>query len=100
MNLFTLNRLRRRRIIEVRPDGIQVGIDGRQRAILRVGGVYHDTQSDDERDQTAAAGAALVAGLLPGQEVQLLVQSAPLTDLTGRVIARLRRPRPVAEEAQ
>ncbi len=79
MNLFTLNRLkRRRRIIEVRADGIQVGIDGRQRALLRVSGVYHDTQSDDERDQTAAAGAALVAGLLPGQEVQLLVQSAPL----------------------
>jgi len=73
------NRLtRRRRRIEVRPDGIQVGVDGRQRAVLAVGGVYHDTQSDDERDGTAAAAAALVAGLLPTQEVQLLVRSNPL----------------------
>jgi len=73
------NRLtRRRRRIEVRPDGIQVGVDGRQRAVLAVGGVYHDTQSDDERDGTAAAAAALVAGLLPAQEVQLLVRSNPL----------------------
>jgi len=73
------NRLtRRRRRIEVRPDGIQVGVDGRQRAVLQVGGVYHDTQSDDERDGTAAAAAALVAGLLPTQEVQLLVRSNPL----------------------
>ena len=73
------NRLmRRRRRIAVRPDGIQVGVDGRQRAVLAVGGVYHDTQSDDERDQTAAAAAALVAGLLPMQEVQLLVRSNPL----------------------
>jgi len=73
------NRLtRRRRRIEVRPDGIQVGVDGRQRAVLAVGGVYHDTQSDDERDGTAAAAAALVAGLLPTQEMQLLVRSNPL----------------------
>jgi len=77
MNLA--NRLtRRRRRIEVRPDGIQVGVDGRQRAVLAVGGVYHDTQSDDERDGTAAAAAALVAGLLPAQEVHLLVRSNPL----------------------
>ncbi len=77
MNLA--NRLtRRRRRIEVRPDGIQVGVDGRQRAVLAVGGVYHDTQSDDERDGTAAAAAALMAGLLPAQEVQLLVRSNPL----------------------
>jgi len=76
MSLAT--RLTRRRCIVVRPDGIQVGIDGRQRAVLAVGGVYHDTQSDDERDGTAAAGAALVAGLAPGQEVQLLVCSNPL----------------------
>jgi len=72
------NHRQRRRIITVRPDGIQVGVDGRQRAVLQVGGVYHDTQSDDERDQTAAAGAALVASLLPTQEVQLLVRSNPL----------------------
>jgi len=73
------NRLtRRRRRIVVHPDGIQVGVDGRQRAVLAVGGVYHDTQSDDERDQTAAAAAALVASLLPKQEVQLLVRSNPL----------------------
>ncbi len=69
---------RRRRLIAVHPDGVQVGIDGRQRAVLAVGGVYHDTQSDDERDATAGAAAALVAGLLPGQEAQLLVQSNPL----------------------
>ncbi len=68
----------RGRRIEVHPDGIQVGVDGRQRAVLAVGGVYHDTQSDDERDGTAAAAAALVAGLLPKQEVQLLVRSNPL----------------------
>ncbi len=73
------NRLkRRRRRIDVHPDGIQVGVDGRQRAVLTVGGVYHDTQSDDERDGTAAAAAALVAGLLPTQEAQLLVRSNPL----------------------
>jgi len=73
------NRLtRRRRRIDVHPDGIQVGVDGRQRAVLAVGGVYHDTQSDDERDQTAAAAAALVASLLPKQEVQLVVRSNPL----------------------
>ncbi len=70
--------MRRRRRIDVHPDGIQVGVDGRQRAVLAVGGVYHDTQSDDERDQTAAAAAALVASLLPTQEVQLLVRSNPL----------------------
>ncbi len=69
---------RSRRRIVVHPDGIQVGVDGRQRAVLAVGGVYHDTQSDDERDGTAAAAAALVAGLLPTQEVQLLVRSNPL----------------------
>ena len=73
------NRLtRRRRRIDVYPDGIQVGVDGRQRAVLAVGGVYHDTQSDDERDQTAAAAAALVASLLPKQEAQLVVRSNPL----------------------
>jgi hypothetical protein len=72
------NRLMRRRRIVVHPDGIQVGVDGRQRAVLTVGGVYHDTQSDDERDQTAAAAAALVAGLAPKQEIQLLVRSNPL----------------------
>ncbi len=73
------NRLtRRRRHIDVYPDGIQVGVDGRQRAVLAVGGVYHDTQSDDERDQTAAAAAALVASLLPKQEAQLVVRSNPL----------------------
>jgi len=85
MSLFS--RRTRRRGIEVRPDGIQVGIDGRQRAILRVGGIYHDTQSDDERDQTAAAGATLVAALLPGQEVHLLVHSAPLD--RARLLARV-----------
>jgi len=82
------NRLtRRRRRIEVRPDGIQVGVDGRQRAVLAVGGVYHDTQSDDERDGTAAAAAALVAGLLPTQEVQLLVRSNPLD--RGQLLAQV-----------